>query len=82
MSRESKPADRWSQVFSAAFMRGSTVSGGQRQRGRARTRQVAAEWSFEGAPTGPLPYSEDLGLYAPRCVPCHRRFDRTERKPR
>lgn len=46
----------------------------------------AAEWSYDGSDPSPLfglagnktpmPYSLDLSRYAPRCVPCHRRFDR------
>lgn len=62
-----------------------------RQRGPAKNyscvdcRERAAEWSYEGGcphemrgmVRGSLvPYSENLDLYVPRCVRCHRVFDR------
>lgn len=45
----------------------------------------AREWSYDNADPNelvdrtrrwPLRYSLDLAHYAPRCTPCHRRFDR------
>lgn len=62
-----------------------------RSRGPAKKRECvdcsgrAAEWSYQGGCANELhgmvrgsmvPYSEDLSLYVPRCVRCHRVFDK------
>lgn len=58
----------------------------QRVRGRARQHRCvdcgerAAHWSLDRSARQVLqsaegPYSTDLAMYAPRCVPCHKRYD-------
>lgn len=72
--------------WSAIHKRLSRTRGSAKRQTCVDCAEPAAEWSYDGTDPDPLfglagnktpmPYSLDLSRYVPRCVPCHRAFDR------
>lgn len=67
--------------YTGAHMRLRAARGSARQHACIDCGGPAKHWSYNhrdpneiARPGGP-PYSGDPGMYDPRCVPCHKRFD-------